>query len=203
MSRPGATLPALLLEHGVPERGARIYVAACREGPQTAAELARRSGLHRVEAYRFIRGLEERGLLRSAGGRPARFVALPLDQLIDRWIRRTGERLERLKGDRDKLIQDWRDSLLAPDVGDARKFAVLEGRPAIQRFLQRRIDSAEKEVLLSASGFSLAWAMDGGVDRTLRAARARGVRVRLVTEVSGSNLGEARHFAAFTELRHA
>lgn len=203
MARSGATLTELLLEHGIPERGARLYVAACREGPQTVAELARLSGLHRVEAYRFLRTLEARGLLRPTGGRPARYLALPLDQLVDRWIRRTAEKLDRLKGDREKMLADWRDRLASPDPGEGRKFAVLEGRTAIQRFLRRRIDAAEKEVLLSVSGFSLAAAIEGGVDRSLRAAQARGVRVRLVTEVSGSNLAEAKHFAGASELRHA
>ena len=203
MARSGTSLTELLFEHGVPERGGRLYIAACREGPQTVAELARASGLHRVEAYRFLRVLEARGLLRPTGGRPARYVALPLNQLVDRWIRRTAEKLDRLKGDRERMLSDWQENLASADPGEGRKFAVLEGRTAIQRFLRRRIDSAEKEILLSVSGFSLAPAIEGGVDRSLRSARARGVRVRLVTEVSGSNLPEARHFAGIGDLRHA
>ncbi|HYK93518.1 MAG TPA: helix-turn-helix domain-containing protein [Thermoplasmata archaeon] len=203
MARAGASLTELLFEHGIPERAARLYVGACREGPQTVAELARASGLHRVEAYRCLQVLLARGLLRSTGGRPARYVALPLDQLLDRWIRRSTEKLDRWKGDREKLLAEWRENLATADPGEGRKFAVLEGRPAIQRFLRRRIDAAEKEILLSVSGFSLAPAIEGGVDRSLRAARARGVRVRLVTEVSGSNLPEARHFAGIGDLRHA
>ena len=203
MARPATTLVELLHEHGVPDRGARLYVAACRAGPQTAAELARLSGLHRVEAYRFLRDLESRGLLRPRGGRPARFVALPLDQLVDRWIRQTSEKLGRMKTDREKLLRGWTEGLSAPDLGDARKFAVLEGRPVIQRFLQRRIDTAEREILLSVSGFALAAAIEGGVDRSLRAARRRGVRVRLVTDVASTNLSDAKHFAGFVDLRHA
>ena len=53
------------------------------------------------------------------------------------------------------------------------------------------------------SGFSLGWAIDGGVDRALRDASARGVRVRMVTEVTGAMLGDSKHFASFSDMRHA
>jgi len=203
VARGQAALAELLVEHGVPERGARLYLAACREGPSTVSELARSSGLHRVEAYRFIRDLATTGLLQPTGGRPMRFVALPLDQLVDRWIRHTADKLERLQGDREKLLDVWRAGLQEPDPHDPRKFAVLEGRSLIRRFLEKRFDQAEKEVLLTVSGFALIPAIDGGLDRPLGAARSRGVRVRMVTEVTGANRLEARHFATVSELRHS
>jgi sugar-specific transcriptional regulator TrmB len=198
------TLTEFLVEHRIPERGARIYLTACREGPLTAAELARLTGLHRVEAYRFIRGLESRELLRTTGGRPARFVALPLDQLIDRWIRRHSDRLDRLRAGRDKLITEWREMMSSdPEADDGHKFAVLEGRAATLRFLRKRIDGAKREILLTVSGFSLAPAIDGAIDRSLRAAMERGIRVRLVTEITSANLVQARHFSSLAEVRHA
>ncbi|MCI4336258.1 MAG: helix-turn-helix domain-containing protein [Thermoplasmata archaeon] len=204
MVQTATTLTEFLVEHRIPERGARIYLTACREGALTAAELARLAGLHRVEAYRYIRGLEERGLLRPTGSRPARFVALPLDQLIDRWIRRTSDRLDGLRTGRDRLINEWREMMSAdPEPDDVRKFAVLEGRAATHRFLRKRIDGASREIRLTVAGFALAPAIDGAIDRSLRAAAERGVRVRLVTEISAANVPEARHFAALAEVRHA
>lgn len=204
MVQAARTLTEFLVEHRIPERGARLYLTACREGPLTAAELARLARLHRVEAYRFIRDLEERGLLRKSGSRPARFEALPLDQLIDRWIHRTSDRLNRLRTDRDRLIREWQGMMVeGPEPEEGRKFAVLEGRAPIQRFLKKRIDGATSEVVLTVSGFALAPAIDGGLDRSLRAASQRGVKVRLVTEISPANLVEARLFAGFAEVRHA
>ena len=84
MGRPGSDLLELLGQHGVPEKGARVYLAACRAGPQTASELARLSAVSRVEAYRLIKQLATDGLLRATGGRPMRFAALTPDELLDR-----------------------------------------------------------------------------------------------------------------------
>ena len=53
------------------------------------------------------------------------------------------------------------------------------------------------------SGFALASAIDGGVDRAIKEAVDRGVRVRMVTEITSANLRDAQHFASFVELLHA
>jgi sugar-specific transcriptional regulator TrmB len=203
MRRATGSLLELLLEHGVPERGARLYLAACRAGPQTASALARLAGLNRVEAYRFIRLLERDGLLQTTGRRPMRLAAVPPGELLEKYVRRAADRLERLEGDRRRLLNDLEEELAGPDPDDDQKFAVLEGRGRIQTFLKRRFGSAEKEILLSVSGFSLGWAIDGGVDRALKEASARGVRVRMVTEVTGATLADSKHFASFTDMRHA
>ena len=203
MRRASTTLLELLVEHGVPERGARLYLAACRSGPQTASELARRAALNRVEAYRFLRHLQQEGLLRTVGHRPMRLVAVPPAELMDRWIRRATDHLHRLEGDKPRLLEGWEAELVAPDDGDAPKFQILDGRGPIQSFLKRRFGTADKEILLTVSGFALAAAIDGGVDRSLKEAKERGVRVRIVTEITPTNLGDAQHFSSFTEMRHA
>ncbi|HKV90810.1 MAG TPA: helix-turn-helix domain-containing protein [Thermoplasmata archaeon] len=196
-------LHGLLVEHGIPDRGARLYLALCREGPQTAADLARIAGLNRVEAYRFLRQLEGAGLLTSYGRRPSRFAAVPPEAVVDRWIRRASDRLHRLESDRSQILADWQESLAANPTDGAPRFTVLEGPHKIHRFLIQRLGVSREEVRAAVGGFSLARAIDGGVDRALRDASERGVRVRLVTEVGVGNLPEAKHFAEFAEVRHA
>ena len=203
MVRAGSGLLELLSEHGVPEKAARIYLVASRAGPQTASELARLAAVNRVDAYRFIRQLTGEGLLAATNGRPRRFAALPPHELVDRWIHRASERLRRLERDRKKILNDWEEQRTEIDHGDPRKFAVLEGRATIRRFLGKRIGTARRQVFLSTTGVSLADLIDAGLDRTLRQAARRGVKVRVVTEVYPPNLVQAKHFAAFAELRHA
>jgi sugar-specific transcriptional regulator TrmB len=203
VGRPGSGILALLGEHGIPEKAARMYLAACRAGPQTASELARVSAVNRVEAYRIIKMLTAEGLLEATNSRPQRFEALAPDALLDRWIHRASERLRQLERDRKKILSDWEEQRTEFDDGDPRKFAVLEGRETIRRFLLKRIGTVERQVLLSTTGLSLPGLIDGGLDRALREAAQRGARVRIVTEVYPPNLVEAKHLASFAELRHA
>ena len=201
MARPGAGLVRLLAERGVPERAARIYIAASREGPQTASELARMSGIHRVETYRHIQQLHEAGLLRSVGGRPMRFAALSAEELIERWIRTTSEDLRRLEAGRDQLLREFQEQINTPEAQDGRKFVVMERRQALYSFLRKQIGLARKEILLALSPSALARLIDGGIDRELRTARQRGVKVRVITEINRSNLADVKHFASFAEIR--
>jgi sugar-specific transcriptional regulator TrmB len=203
VARPGSGLLELLAEHGVPEKGARVYLAACRSGPQTASELARLSAVNRVEGYRFIKQLTADGLLKATNSRPQRFEATSPDDLLDRWIRRASDRLQQLEQDRAKILSDWERNRTAVDDGDPRKFAVLEGRETIRRFLLKRIGTAERQILLTTTGMSLSGLIDGGLGRTLREAARRGVKVRVVTEVYPSNLVEVKLFGSFADLRHS
>ncbi len=202
MARSGAGLVRLLAERGVPERAARIYIAASREGPQTASELARMSGIHRVETYRHIQQLHEAGLLRSVGGRPMRFAALSAEELIERWIRTTSEDLRRLEAGRDQLLKEFQEQITTPEATDGRKFVVMERRRVLYSFLRKQIGLARKEILLSLSPSALARFIDGGIDRELRTARQRGVKVRVITEINRGNLADAKHFATFAEIRN-
>ncbi len=203
MGRPGSGILELLTEHGIPEKAARVYLAACRAGAQTASELARLSAVNRVEAYRLIKQLTSEGLLEATGSRPQRFEALSPDALVDRWIHRASERLRRLERDRTQILNDWEEQRTEFDDGDPRKFAVLEGREAIRRFLRKRIGRAERQILISTSGLSLPGLIDGGLRGALRGATDRGVKVRVVSEVYPPNLVEAKHLAGFAELRHS
>jgi len=203
VTKSSGSLLERLVEHGIAERSARMYLAACRDGPQTARELARASGLDRVEAYRGIRKLEGAGLLRSSGGRPMRFEALPPAELVDGWIRHTGERLKRLETDRDKLLTEWSEELTRPDVRETRKFAILEGGPTIQGWLRRQIGLARREILMVAGGNSLTRALDGGIDRALADAHRRGVRIRLLSPITPTSLKDAKLYEPFSEMRHA
>jgi sugar-specific transcriptional regulator TrmB len=203
VSRPGAGLRELLADHGVPEKAASLYLAACRSGPQPASELARLAAVNRVEAYRLIESLVADGLLSETGSKPRRFAALPPERLLDRWISRATENLRLLEHDRYRILADWEAGRTDMEGRTGAKFSVLDGREAIRRLLRKRIGQASREVLVSATGAWLTSMIDGGVDRALGEAKDRGVKVKLVTEVVPSNLAEAKHFAGLSRLRHA
>jgi len=203
VSRTGAGLRDLLADHGVPERAARLYLQSCRAGPQTASELARLAAVNRAEAYRLIESLVAEGLLSATGSRPRRFAALPPERLLDRWISSAAERLRGLEDGRSRILSEWEAARVDVGEDDPRKFAVIDGREAIRRFLRTRIGAASREILVTATGPWLASMMDGGIDRVLGEAQGRGVKVQLVTEVVPANLAEAKHFSSRSTLRHS
>jgi sugar-specific transcriptional regulator TrmB len=203
VGRSGRSLHQLLLEDGVPDRGARIYLAACREGPLTAAELARRAQLNRVDAYRFIRQLSAIGLLRATSGRPMRFAPLPPEQFLDRVHHKAAEKVEELEGERERILLGWREALDSPDGADHRRFTVLEGAEEAVRFLKRKVGATEKEILACGTRESLTRTLDYGLDRGWKEARARGVKVRLLVHIQADTLALVKQFEPYAEIRHS
>ena len=196
------SLLQLLQERGIPERAGRIYLAAVREGPQTASELARAAAVDRVEAYRMLSQLEEAGLLIGTSARPKKFAALPPAELVERWIRDASQRLNQLEADRNRLLSGLNEDLSHPEADSKGRFAVIEGRESIAKFLRKRIGAAKREVLLATTASDLAMAVDGGVDRALREARTRGVAVRVAMDIERRDLFEAKHLASLVDARH-
>lgn len=203
MGREGSDLLGLLTGSGVPQRGARLYLAACQGGPLTASELARVTALHRVEAYRFIQQLLVQGLLKEVGGRPKRFVALEPERLVERWIHEASERLALLERDKVAIAQSWQETGDSLGTADGPTFTVLEGRNATSRLLLKRVGTAERQILVTLTAGGLARLMDAGVDRALRDASRRGVKVRVLTDIHRAHLAEIKHFLSFAEVRHA
>jgi sugar-specific transcriptional regulator TrmB len=132
-----------------------------------------------------------------------RFAALPPSELIERWIRDANQRLTRLEADREHLLAGLQEELSQPDPHDARKFTVFDSPERIFKLLNKRIGAAHKEIVVTASGPTLAMVIEGGIDRDLKRAKERGVKVRLVTDISRGNLFEAKHFAGLLECRHS
>ena len=84
-------------------------MAAARAGPQSASELASVASIPRVEAYRCIRQLIDRGFMRQIKGRPAQFKALPIGALLDRYERTATERFSALRANLREVRSEIRD----------------------------------------------------------------------------------------------
>ncbi len=166
MSLPNRTEPAvqLLSELGFTTNQARAYVGLLQESPATGYELAARAGVPRSAIYGVLKQLEEQGVFARVGEQPARYVALPSDELVARlsadFRRRTVRLIEELAG------------LGGPSpVGALWR---VRGYDAILERATTFIDSALDSVYLAA------WSSEvKHLAEPLRRARARGVRTIL------------------------
>lgn len=162
MSLPNRTEPAveLLAELGFTTNQARAYVGLLQESPATGYELAARAGVPRSAIYGVLKQLEEQGVLARVGEQPARYVALPSDELVARLAADFRRRTAKL----EEALSD----LSGPSpVGALWR---VRGYDAILQRAAAFIDGAEHSVYLAA------WSSE--VQRlagSLAAARERGV----------------------------
>src|SRR5206468_2246513 len=68
---------------GLSRYEALVFVNLARAGATTAGDVARASGVNRVQTYRALDGLEARGLVEVTLDRPRRYAARAINELLD------------------------------------------------------------------------------------------------------------------------
>src|SRR5271169_415672 len=87
-------LVASLARFGLPEREAKLYLAALRRGRATARELTRDATVDRVLGYRILDAMRAQGLMEVTAERPRRYAPLTPSALLDRDLRNRRTRLQ-------------------------------------------------------------------------------------------------------------
>lgn len=87
---------AALIESGLSEAEAKVYLALLQTGPTTAGAVVKKSGLHRATTYQVLQRLSEKGLSSSLIiGKKRHFSAAEPQRLLDA-LHEKQERLEEI-----------------------------------------------------------------------------------------------------------
>ena len=143
---------------------AKTYIALLRGHPATGYELAARSSVPRSAIYGVLRRLASLGLVNPIDDKPARYVPLPPERLLELLESRFNRQLE---GFRESL-----KSVVSP-AAEVATWTVL-GYSQLLDQAERLIDAAEERVCANL------WRREAErLARPLKAAVARGVEVVL------------------------
>ena len=82
---------------GLSRYEALVFVNLARAGATTAGDVARASGVNRVQTYRALEGLEARGLVEVTLDRPRRYAARAINEVFDMIAEEKRSELEKLE----------------------------------------------------------------------------------------------------------
>ena len=97
-----------LQDLGLEKTEAELYIFLSATGPTPARVVARRFNQNRMKAYRSLKALEDKGLIQSLMGRPIRYLATPLGDVLNRQKGGLKQRLADLEQNSDALIEEWK-----------------------------------------------------------------------------------------------
>jgi len=140
-----------LIDIGLNEKEAKVYLASLELGQSVVQEIAQKSGVNRATAYFIIEGLMRMGLMSSFHkGKKQFFMAADPDRLIE-ILEREKENLEKRKENLRKLL---------PQLQSFNNKA--ENRPVVKYYEGKEgIKSMLDEVLKKADGtVSMAYSVD-------------------------------------------
>jgi HTH-type transcriptional regulator, sugar sensing transcriptional regulator len=168
MADTAARLAERLVELGFSQYEARAYLGLLGQQPMTGYGLANATRIPQPKVYETLRRLVDKGAVVQVGADPARFVAVPAEQL-----------LTQLDSEFRRRLADARVGLarLAATPGQVayRALETFDDWPAVAERARALLEGAERHVYLSAHDDQLA-----GLLAAVSAADARGVRVDLL-----------------------
>lgn len=188
---------------GLSHYEALVFVNLARAGAATAREIARATGVNRVQTYRALESLEGRGLVEVTLDRPKRFAARAINDAFETITNEKRAELESLDAIRKSLLGVWprlvRGAREAPSV----RLQVIKGRAQIYQALRRFVGTAKREVLAFTTTKGIQRSYRGGVNEILLEAMRRGVKPKLVADIDRSNATLMSRVARYVPLRHA
>lgn len=194
-------MAALLSLSGLDEREARLYLFILREGRRSASECAKFLGIARMEAYRVLRSMEEKGAVFSVPGRPVRYEAEPIEVFTSASMERTLALLKRMEAAREELV-----SLASklPKSGETirERFKIVQGREQIYRAVERMASSSSEKISMLLTRNDVSQLYVSGMFDRLASGRDR-PRVRMITSIDEGIYDIASELSKTMDLRHS
>jgi sugar-specific transcriptional regulator TrmB len=131
---------------GFDQVDAQIFIYLSKKGMQKANDVCKALKLTKQQIYPSLKRLQGKGIVSSTIEHPARFSALPFEEVLDLFIKAKIEETRSLQQSKPEILSIWQNLKLEDDASAAR-FTVIEGRNYIYSKIQHMIQEARKQVL--------------------------------------------------------
>lgn len=189
-----------LTAFGIDEREAKVYYHLSRMGPARASEIGRASGVQRTEVYRVMDSLETAGFVEKTLERPRKFVAINIEEALQRRLENRHRELEELEDASDELSELWPRT--QREAERQARFSVHQDRAQIRGLLERMVDGASDEILVMTLRRGLNRLDTRGVLDKISQRAGDGVAVRILTELDERSRETVAPLAKACKLRH-
>jgi sugar-specific transcriptional regulator TrmB len=189
---------------GLSSKEAHLYVLLLKYGPKTTGELAKLLHSYRVDIYRVLETLAEKGMIEESVEKPTKYAAVAVDAALAGAMMRHAYELRWMEENRDEVLGLAHEYLSSEALGDdLYTFKVIKGRSNTLAIMEQLVNAAEAHIaFISSLGGTSTLSSSGILEHCIDAV-GRGVRVRYVTEILPRNISSAREaLAGGINVRH-
>lgn len=190
-----------LLDFGLSDKEANIYLALLRNGKARAGEIARKLQLNRMIVYRVLTKLQERELVKATMEKPMKFIPIPLEKALELLIKETETKLGLMRDRYDAVVDSWKSVISEPPTSDVLSFKIVQGRKQIYDLLAKMFKSSSHWIRLVTTKKDLVRFQYVDLDDALKRAARRGVKVQIVIQYEDDKLDIVRHYASFASVK--
>lgn len=190
-----------LLDLGLTEYQAKIYLALVQTGAATASELADRSDVPRTRIYATVEQLHEKGLVKILPEKPIRYRPVPIRDYLQRLIGETQERAAELSDLQETYAKMFavREAAAPPPGGT---FEVYRGRQNVREKMLQMWGGAKKSIEFIGMPHAPPRLL-GKLYTVARERKADGVQVRLVFPLKTPHMDKVQSAFSDLEVRFA
>lgn len=151
---PYDSLLSSLLEFGLTQNQARVYLFLSKNSQKSAPEISKSLKIPRTETYHLLNGLQSKGITIATFGKPTKFQAVPFEKSIAILVSNERTRIDELEKQTLYMISQWN---MIPDTEGEEalmkenRFQIVQGKVSIVGKLNQLINSAKNDVLLLGS----------------------------------------------------
>jgi len=188
----------------------RIYIRLLANGPNKASSLARDLETNRVDIYRCLKNLRQRGIIETIFSRPLMFAGAEPGLLENILASEQEQMLKTFKNDAEvvcKLLEHIPRKKELPQIPNAipktstiDQFTIKSGKQIVEKW-KAMIDHSKIEMLVVLSRIGLMTHSNEGFADVYARATKRGVTVNIITDIVPENIHLAKDFSKNCNIR--
>ena len=128
------------------EMEADIYIFVAKRGVLKGGEISKQTKMQKAQVYRVLKSLQKKGLVESTLEFPARFTAVPFENVIDLNIKTKQDEAAQIAAQKKELLNYWQNiKKVGPELS-LEKFSVIDGNRKIYFKLSQMIKETRNQL---------------------------------------------------------
>jgi sugar-specific transcriptional regulator TrmB len=184
---------------GLTEKEAELYIYLAKHYALRSGEIAKGIQTHRVEIYRMLKSMQTKGLIEVTLESPRRFIAVPLEMVLDSFIKTKRQETILMEKTKQSVLNEWKNIRKTESRIAIEKFAIVEGNKKIYTKFLNMVKEAKNQISAVTTATDLRRAEQFGVlDVAFNHPLKEKIKINFLTDLSDANLNMIKNFSEKT-----
>ncbi|MFX1301034.1 MAG: TrmB family transcriptional regulator [Promethearchaeota archaeon] len=182
-----------LRSFGVTEKETEVYILLAKKGIHKTGYIAKQLRTNSGLVYRILKSLQKKGLVEATLEYPTRYTAVPLEKVIDVFIKSKRDEVAQIEKAKKDLLSDWKKISQSELESSIEKLAIIEGNKKIHNKMSHMIKETKNQFSMALTVSDLFRAEQSGVfDFANKHPMKSKIHFRIITPLSKQNLKAAK-----------
>jgi sugar-specific transcriptional regulator TrmB len=192
-----------LIEFGLSDKEALLYVHLLKYGPKTPSPLAKSLKTYREDVHRTLTSLIEKGMVRPSLDSPTTYAAVELDTALESAVKKHESELREMEARKLELQELAKQQQRFRPPDEVATFKIIKSVKELVAVAIPLVESMKEEWIAAIPGLAAVVASLFGINEATAEFIQRGGKVRVMVDITYPVLDSVREMLAIgEEVRH-